>query len=647
MINRAVFNRAPLTPNTMASLPLGAIRPRGWLREQLEVAAKGLTGKLYTFWPDVKDSAWRGGEGDAWERAPYYLDGLVPLAYLLEDDGLIAVAKEYIEWTLASQREDGFFGPEKNTDWWPRMVMLKVMMQYFTATGDMRVPEFMFNYFKYQYKMLEKQPMIEWAVARGAENMQAVVWLYNLTGKKFLLELLNKLNEQTLDWTSHFASFPHTQSMSRLLPWEEMMTGINADKILLSGFERPYYRTQYHLSHVVNVAMGLKNPGVVNQFKSGRKELEGFHTGYQKLMKHHGLAYGIFSGDEHLSGASPIQGTELCAVVELMHTAETLLTTGVKPDGLGDILEKLAFNALPGGQSADLLYHQYDQQADQVRCSKGKRTWYNNPDDSNLFGLEPHFGCCTANLHQGWPKYAASLWYATEDEGFACISYAPCTVRFRSGKTPVRLTVDTAYPFGNTVSILVEMSEARKMPIRLSIPGWAQGATVSVDGEAVDGVQAGTFLTVEREWQGGETITLTFPMEPRVTRWGRKTAAVEVGPLLMAYHPAEKWEKVIEHPVIPTWALSTDDPWNYALVKGGELKLDMANAKAAPFGSDHGFTVRAQAVRLPEWGMSGESCAQPPVEPAMGDQAVEEIELIPYGDTCLRISQFPCASAKE
>ncbi|MBQ2957537.1 MAG: glycoside hydrolase family 127 protein [Clostridia bacterium] len=646
MINRAVFNRAPLTPNSMAGLPLGAVKPQGWLREQLEAAAKGLTGKLYTFWPDVKDSAWRGGEGDAWERAPYYLDGLVPLAYLLEDEELIAVAKEYIEWTLASQREDGFFGPESNKDWWPRMVMLKVLMQYFTATADKRVPEFMFNYFKYQYKMLEKQPMEEWAVARGAENMQAVVWLYNLTGSKFLLELLARLNEQTLDWTSHFASFPHTQSMARLIPWEEMKTGRAAENAKLTGFERPYYGQQYHLSHVVNVAMGLKAPGVVNQFKSGRKELEGFHTGFQKLMKHHGVAYGMFTGDEHLSGASPVQGTELCAVVELMHTAETLLTTGVKPDGLGDLIEKLAFNALPGGQSADLLYHQYDQQADQVRCSDGRHNWYNNHDDTNLFGLEPNFGCCTANLHQGWPKYAASLWYATEDEGFAAVSYAPCTVRFRSGKTPVRLTVETGYPFEQTVRIKVEMSEPKSMPIRLRIPEWAQEATVSVDGAEAEAAQAGTYHVLEREWQGGEVITLTLPMTARITRWGRKTAAVEVGPFLMAYHPAEKWEKVKDHPVIPTFAVSTGDAWNYALVRGSELKLDIENAVPAPFGADHAFRVRAQAVRLPEWGMSGDSCAQPPVEPAVADAGTEEIELIPYGDTCLRISQFPYASMK-
>ena len=218
MIGKVFFNRAPLTQNRFAELPLGAVTPEGWLKDQLDAAAKGLTGQLYKFWPDVKDSAWRGGEGDDWERAPYYMDGLVPLAYLTGSEELKSVAREYIEWTLNSQKEDGSFGPEKNDDWWPRMVMLKALWQYYTATGDKRVPEMMLRYFAYEYRTLPQRPLREWACARGAENMLMVAALYNLTGKAFLVKLMSLLRDQTSDWTAYFDTFSYKQSLSRALP---------------------------------------------------------------------------------------------------------------------------------------------------------------------------------------------------------------------------------------------------------------------------------------------------------------------------------------------------------------------------------------------------------------------------------------------
>lgn len=92
-VPRVVRNRAPLQPGAFAPLPLGSIEPDGWLRRQLEIQAKGLTGRLDELWPDVgPQSGWLGGAGESWERGPYYLDGLLPLAYLLKNDALIAKA---------------------------------------------------------------------------------------------------------------------------------------------------------------------------------------------------------------------------------------------------------------------------------------------------------------------------------------------------------------------------------------------------------------------------------------------------------------------------------------------------------------------------------------------------------------------------
>ena len=87
-------------------LPLGAIKPRGWLRRQLRIQADGISGHLDEFWPDVRDSAWFGGQADSWERAPYWLDGLVPLAFALDNKRLIdKVLLQYHEATGKDRRE--------------------------------------------------------------------------------------------------------------------------------------------------------------------------------------------------------------------------------------------------------------------------------------------------------------------------------------------------------------------------------------------------------------------------------------------------------------------------------------------------------------------------------------------------------------
>lgn len=186
-------NRPPLLKKPYMELPLGAVRPEGWLKIQLQNMADGMTGHLDELVPDLMGdrNGWLGGDGDKWERGPYWIDGLVPLAYLLDDAGLKAKAQMWIEWTLQSQREDGFFGPDddlpnvdglqrdRTHDWWPRIVALKFMKQYYDATGDKRVIDFMTKYFHYQLEELPEHPLgtwSYWAVERGADNIYVVYW---------------------------------------------------------------------------------------------------------------------------------------------------------------------------------------------------------------------------------------------------------------------------------------------------------------------------------------------------------------------------------------------------------------------------------------------------------------------------------------
>ena len=101
-----------LQPRAYHPLPLGAIRPSGWLLNQCRIQANGLTGHLEEFWPDLgPENMWLGGKSEGWERGPYYLDGLIPLAHILDDARLKAMAQRWIDSALSMIHEDGWIGP--------------------------------------------------------------------------------------------------------------------------------------------------------------------------------------------------------------------------------------------------------------------------------------------------------------------------------------------------------------------------------------------------------------------------------------------------------------------------------------------------------------------------------------------------------
>lgn len=201
-------NLKPLTENAFYPLPLGTVRPKGWLQQQLQIQADGLSGHLDETWADVgPNSGWLGGTGESWERGPYFLDGLIPLAYLLNDTALKNKAQKYIDWTLGSQDASGMFGPRSNNDWWPRFVILKALAQYEEATGDPRIVPFMHRYFIYQLSELPLRPLKDWGKFRWQDQVLTVIWLYNRTADPKLLQLAALLHSQGYDWTPNSLSF--------------------------------------------------------------------------------------------------------------------------------------------------------------------------------------------------------------------------------------------------------------------------------------------------------------------------------------------------------------------------------------------------------------------------------------------------------
>ena len=187
----------------------------------------------------------------------------------------------------------------------------------------------------------------------------------------------------------------------------------------------------------------------------------------------------------------------------------------------GDQLERVAFNALPATFTPDMWAHQYDQQVNQVLATVAKRNWTDNSDDSNIFGLEPHFGCCTANMHQAWPKFTKSLFMATPDGGIAAVAYAPCQANITVGDgIPVTITQETAYPFKGDIKS-TRLGIAGEFDFQLRIPDWAHEAKLTINGTTSQIRAAGTFHRIQRRWQSGDSVTLELPMNVRLSEGHR------------------------------------------------------------------------------------------------------------------------------
>ena len=642
-------NRQPLLQKTYIELPIGAIKAEGWMQEQLIRMKNGMTGNLDKIYEKVMGprNGWLGGDGDVWERGPYWIDGLLPLAYLLDNDGLKEKVKPWIEWTLASQKPNGYFGPDTDRpyerglqrsnahDWWPKMVMLKIMQQHYSATGDQRVINFMTQYFKYQLAELPKTPLGNWTfwgAQRGGDNLMMVYWLYNITGEPFLLELGELIHKQTFNWTDVFLNQDH---LSRQLSM-----------------------------HCVNLAQGFKEPVVYYQQNKEQKQIDAVKKAVIDIRRTIGLPTGLWGGDELLRFGEPTTGSELCTAIEMMFSLEEMLeiTGDVQ---WADYLERVAYNALPTQITDDFSARQYYQQTNQVAATREWREFTTPHDDTDvIFGELNGYPCCTSNMHQGWPKLVQNLWYATADNGIAALVYGPSNVKAKvANGITVQIKEETNYPFDEAINFKFSFADKKTkkafFPFHLRIPEWCKAAIIRINGEVVNADNySGEITKISREWQQGDVLTLELPMEITSSEWYSRAAVIERGPLVYALKMNEQWEKKTFGPEEQDYGqwyyeVTSDSQWNYGLMEDDlkpqnikqKFTIEKKNTVAAyPWNVENApIVIKTKGYPVKGWKIDRGSTGKVPYYTQQGGDfgEAQDIELIPYGCTTLRITEFP------
>ena len=589
------------------------IKPRGWLKRQLEIQADGLSGNLDKVWRDVRDSAWIGGTAEGWERVPYWLDGFIPLAYLLENNDMIARAKKYIDAIISFQQPDGWICPCKTEeiaayDTWAGLLIGKVLVVYYECSGDERIPAVVYRVLKNFYDLLKdgKIKLIEWGKYRWFEGFIPIDFLYQIYPEQWLIELAKILKEQGVDYNK-----------------------------LTHLWERPLNKWTFD-THIVNLAMMLKSETVSCKLL-GQEYTDYAERLYRILKQYNGTPVESFTGDECLSGVSPIQGTELCSIVELMYSYE-LLYAYTDDKKWAERLEILAFNALPATISDDMWTHQYVQMSNQISCQKfpGKPLFRTNSEEAHLFGLEPHFGCCTANFGQGWPKLALSAFMCTENE---IISTVPIPSELKT--QDVHIVLDTHYPFDYSFKYTIESNRA--FTFRVRIPSWAKNTTVDGKGFAGENV---VFEIAKGE---AREIHINYDVSPKLQKREYNLNTVQCGPLVfsvpIAYekklHEYEQDGVERKFPYCDYEYIPVSD-WNYAYCSS-DFKLEKRGVDEVPFSSQNPPVILKAYVKQIDWGFEDgyeTVCAKEPLSRTpIGEK--KEIALYPYGCAKLRMTELP------
>ncbi|KAH9902298.1 hypothetical protein F4778DRAFT_118534 [Xylariomycetidae sp. FL2044] len=521
------------------SLPLGAIKPRGWLKDQLEQEAAGLAGHLFDFYRYVHDSAWLGGDSEystLHESAPYWFNGLVPLAFGLDDDRLKNQVNDFVDYILDHQQEDGWIGPETTPETrglWGRCYILLGLMQYAQADASStdRIVDAMHRYVQLIHPMLQDNftgliptegdvfDTDGWGATRAHEMHIPLQWLYEnypRNNTEIIWDTMDLMIQGATLWE---------------VDWRDFWVPGVYPEVVYAPQQQEY---KWLFTHAVNMAEGLRFPLAIYRMSHDEALRTQTRTALDLLEQWHKSLAGTIIGDELITDLNPSHGAELCTAAEMMFSTAWIYQYLADND-IADWTELTAFNAFPASLSADWWSHQYVQQENQPwsRPLDDPVMWTNVDSQGNVFGMEPNYPCCTVNHPQAYPKFLANSFVKTED-GLAHVLLSPGHVSTSLGDNKVSIEAETAYPFGLSLSYSITADSDFAFYVR--IPSWANPSSTVTSGGG--GVDASEISPSDKGLQkfdisaGSSHVTINLETQPRVVTRANNTAAVYYGALL-------------------------------------------------------------------------------------------------------------------
>jgi uncharacterized protein len=643
---------APASAGAFTELPVGAVRPEGWLLKQLQKQADGVTSHLQHLYAPFTSSAWLSDEPDPkgswwpWEVRGYWCDGTLRCGLLLQNQKLIDAASRPIEYTFSHPASDGYLGPSSlraagDANRWPHAVFFRAAMAWHDTTQDPAIIAGLRRHY------LESK--FNYIADRATTNVEAMLWTYERTGEERLLRLAED-------------SWARSQ---KFLAMADGSFGLTEQSWLTPGPCREV--------HGVTYAELTKIPVLLYRATGDERYLRAAVGAQRKIFEHHLLPGGVPSTSEVLSTTTARDAHEVCNAIDYPWTWGYLL--GATGDATyGDHIERATFNGLPGSIKKDFKALQYYSSPNQFICT-GHSDHVSSMKGTPLATIKewrylqrmsyrPSPGhsvvCCPGNLSRGLPNYITRMWMAdTKGKGLVATLHGPSRVKHRVGaaRTEVEIHAETAYPYAETIVFRLKTPGDVEFPLHLRIPGWCKTPQLSINDRdtAMPSLREG-FATLRRVWRNGDTVRLQLPMTITTSRWPEDGVVIERGPLVYAYPIEQQWTKVDDErssPEFPAWDLTPTGAWNFSLRDADDNKPTFTEQPitddpwSAPPSS---ITVAARQVRnwsLIETKVNEEMTTMTPrlPDPATLTTSVmgptQMLKLVPYASTELRLTVFP------
>lgn len=578
-------------------------------QEFLQKQMKGLTGHIevagYPFdsveWGKEdkigKDELYTwGSTWWAYEQTAYWIDGFIRCAILLRDKSALKRAETIIYTVFQNADPDGYIGPKflkevkDGYTRWPHVVFFRAVMALYEYNQDETILGRLTRHY------LDCPVDYAYACGRDILNVEIMLWLYEKTGNRELLNLAVK------SYTNYN---------------ENSKDKVCSEKFALSS-KLP------RGTHGVSYNEYSKLGAILYKYIGEEKCLRASVSAYKKL-NHYMLPDGLHTCSENIVSAASYAHHETCNVTDFSWSQNYLYEASGDTAYL-DKIEKCVWNAGLGSVTEDFKALQYFSSMNQVVMDEGSLVGPWNIQGA-AYRPAPWVQCCIANVNRFMPNYILNSWKKIGEDVYLKLF---CSSIFK--EDGIEIKERTSYPYNN--SIILNIKTKKPFCLHLRLPKWNEGYNLLVNGREYKGKARKGFIALQILGNCMVEYEIKCSVKKRIKNdyvWFEKGALVYTYKVdsLRRIDTGEKRSTK----EFPAYCIYPTAKWNYGVADNGEI-------------IEKDGRIFIQAYEVDNWRLKvfdngrHTKLPLPPSNPTVREQDPEWLELTPYGLSECRITAF-------